>query len=235
MLRPALLAAAAVLAASPAWAGERGYTVTEFDRVDVVGPVSVIITTGKGPSARATGTPGALDRVTVEVRSRRLVVRPIRNVWGGNPADANSPVTVRVTTFAVRDVFVSGVASVSVDKMRGQALTIWASGASSAKIAALEGDRLGLNQDGSGLISVASGKALLAAISNKGTGQVDAGGLTTNDLTLTSTSAGPTLASANRTAKVSAFGQGPVTVTGSASCIVNAPGGTAISCGTTRR
>mgnify|MGYP001374594316 CR=1 FL=1 len=233
MLRPALLAGAALLAAPPAWAGERGYTVTEFDRVDVIGPVSVIVTTGKGPSARATGATGALDRVSVEVRSRRLVVRPLKNVWGGNAADANSPVTIRVTTFAVKDVFVSGVASVSVDRMKAQSLTIWASGAATATVSAVETDRLGLNQDGSGLIKV-SGKALMANISNKGTGQIDARTLSTNDLTLTSTSSGPTAAMALRTAKVASFGQGPVAIAGAASCTVNAPGGGAVSCGRAR-
>lgn len=233
MLRPALLAGVALMAASPAWAGERGFTVTEFDRVDVIGPVSVIVTTGKGPSARAFGTTGALDRVSVEVRSRRLIVRPLKNVWGGNAADANTPVTLRVSTFAVKDVFVSGVASVSIDRMRGQALTIWASGAASASINAVETDRLGLNQDGSGLIKV-TGKALIANVSNKGTGQIDARALAASDLTLTSTSSGPSAAMALRTAKIASFGQGPVSIAGPASCTVNAPGGGAVSCGHTR-
>jgi hypothetical protein len=234
VLRPALLAGVALLAASPAWAGERGYSVTEFDRVDVVGPVAVIVTTGKGPSARATGTPGALDRVSVDVRSRRLVVRPLKNVWGGTAADANSPVTIRVTTFAVKDVFVSGVASVAVDKMKAQSLTIWASGAATATVGAVETDRLGLNQDGSGLIKVSGGKALIANISNKGTGQIDTRTMAVNDLTLTSTSSGPSAAMALRTAKITSFGQGPVAIAGPASCTINAPGGGPVSCGRKR-
>jgi len=221
----------AVLAAGPAYAGERGFSVTEFDRIDVVGPVQLIVETGRGPSARATGTPSALDRVSVEVRSRRLVIRSIHNAWGGNAEDRNSPVIIRASTHDVFDVRASGTSSVAVNRMTGATLTVGASGAASITVGTLSGDRVSLVQDGSGLVS-ASGKALSATLSNKGTGRIAAEALDISDLTIMSTSAGPIAAKASRSAKIVSLGQGDVTVTGKPACTVNAPGGGTVTCGT---
>ena len=61
-----------LLAAAPVSAAERGYTISDFDRIDVSGPFVVQVETGKGPSARATGESAALDRLSVELRGRTL-------------------------------------------------------------------------------------------------------------------------------------------------------------------
>lgn len=235
MVRPKLLlaASASLLAASPALAGERGFSVTDFERVDVVGPLTVEIVTGKGPSARAFGTPSALDRVSMEVRSRRLVIRPLRNVWGGNTRDAGGPVAIRVTTHAVTDVAVSGTGGITLDRMRGQRVSIFVGGASTLAVGRLDADRAQIVQDGSGSIAIAGGTALSATMSNKGTGLLDASALAVHNLTITSISAGPTRASASVSAKLVALGQGLVHVAGSASCTITAPGGGEIRCGRT--
>ena len=71
-LRALILAGLA--AASPAPAATRGYTITSFDSIRVDAPVSVILTTGQGPSARAEGDQALLDRLHVDVSGRQLVI-----------------------------------------------------------------------------------------------------------------------------------------------------------------
>src|SRR5438128_1161935 len=92
-IMPLLLALAA---AAPATAAERRYTITDFDRVEVDGPFQVSLTTGLASGARAVGSQGAIDRLSVEVQGRTLRIRVNRSSWGGYPGDATGPGDVEV-------------------------------------------------------------------------------------------------------------------------------------------
>ena len=235
MIRPLLVATLVFFGAREAMGAERGYSVTDFDKIDVFGPVRVIVEAGRGATARASGTQDGIDRLSVQVRSRRLYIRPVKTRWTGSPrAGETGIVTVRITTHSLRDVVVTGTAQTEVDVLRGATVSLISSGSATITVKRVEADRAAFSLDGSGAIR-AGGKAQIATISNKGTGLIDTSVMVASDLTLASSSAGETRAFANRSAKITAWGQGSVTVEGPASCTVTNPAGTIVSCGTARR
>src|SRR3954464_4919821 len=89
-------------AACPAAAAERNYTVTDFDRVQVDGPYQVTLRTGLTAGARAEGSAGALDRISIDVQGNSLRVRTNRSAWGGYPGDSTGPVAITLTTRDLR-------------------------------------------------------------------------------------------------------------------------------------
>ena len=86
------------VAASPLAAANRNYTVTDFTRVKVEGPFAVTLATNVAPYARASGSQRALDRVSVRVEGRTLIIRVDRSAWGGAPGEQAGPVTIAVGT-----------------------------------------------------------------------------------------------------------------------------------------
>ena len=61
----------------------RTYSVTSFDRIRIDGPYKVALKTNVSPFARATGSPLALDGLSIGVEGRTLVVRTGSGGWGG--------------------------------------------------------------------------------------------------------------------------------------------------------
>ncbi len=216
--------------ASPVLAAERGYSVTDFEKIDVVGPFKVIVETGRSPSARAIGDQAALDRLTVETRGRMLVIRQGANVWGGWPGKRPPAPTIRVTVPNVRMANLSGSGSIAINKVRAQTLQVGIAGSGSIAISAIDADKLSALVTGSGVLTL-SGRAYGLTARNEGSGRIDAGGLTTQTLDLTSNSAGGTEVIAARTAKVVSTGSGNVTVSGKAACNISSVGSGEVSCG----
>jgi hypothetical protein len=88
---PPLLVALAALAAAPAAAAERTYSVTDFDRIQVEGPFEVVLATGLSSKVRASGSTEALDRLSIGVEGGTLRIRVNRSAWGGAPGAAAGP------------------------------------------------------------------------------------------------------------------------------------------------
>ena len=96
---------AALAAARRAGSGapQRNYSVTSFDRIRVDGPYQVTVKTNVAPFARASGTPGSLDGVSIRVEGRTLIVRAdTSGGWGGYPGEGRGPVTIEVGTHDLR-------------------------------------------------------------------------------------------------------------------------------------
>ena len=70
-----LVGLVAALAALPATAAERRIGLTSFDRIVVEGDYLVEVTGSTRVGAVATGEPGALDLLSIEVRDRTLFIR----------------------------------------------------------------------------------------------------------------------------------------------------------------
>ena len=70
MIRTVTLAAL-LLAAAPASAAERNYSVSSFDRIRVDGPYRVTLTTGVSPFAKASGSNAGIDGAVVIQEVRR--------------------------------------------------------------------------------------------------------------------------------------------------------------------
>ena len=79
-----LLASALIVVAGPAWAAERNFTVSNFDRVRVDGPfeVRVIVGAGTSSSGKASGDARVLADLDLSVQNNTLVVRRGNGGWG---------------------------------------------------------------------------------------------------------------------------------------------------------
>lgn len=226
--------AIAALAASPwpAHAAERVFTVTSYDRVRVEGPYQVEIVTGRGSSARATGTREALDRIDLEVQGQTLIIRTDRTGWtGGWPGEGKSgPVTIRLTAGELRAASLSGSGRLTIDRVRGPRIALAIEGSGQMTIGRVETDRLEAALLGSGGLGMAGAvKSLDATV--RGSAGIDGAALVANDLVLTTESAGDVALGARLTAKVISTGSGRTVIGGKPACTVNAIGSGEVICG----
>jgi hypothetical protein len=226
-------AALIALTAVPLNAAERGYSVTSFDRIRVEGPFVVTVSTGKTPSARASGTAEALERVTVRVEGRTLLVRPNVSGWGGYPGRQDAPARVAVSTPGLHTVNLLGSGRVEIDRIKALKVTLTVEGSGRLIIGLLEADTASLAVAGSGGIE-AAGRVKQASALARGVAEIRAGDLVASDLSLVSETAGTVTLSATRSAKVSSTGVGAVEVLGSAACEVKKVGSGPLRCGKSR-
>ena len=216
--------------AFPAVAAERGYSVTDFDRIRIDGPYKVTLATGRSPGARAFGAQGAIDAVTVEVQGRTLIVKRNSQTWGGYPGKPAGPVELRITGYAPRAATLNGAGSLVIDKMKGASLDLLVAGSGLLTVGAIEADRLTVGVIGNGRAEVA-GKAAIAQLAIRGTGVIDGGKLITKDAKVIADGPGSITVSATVTAGVVSNGAGEIVVLGNPACTVKANGSGTVACG----
>lgn len=222
-----LLALLVAMAAVPAGAATRGFTITSFDAIRVDAPVEVIITTGAGASARAEGDQKLLDRLKLDVSGRLLAVTMQR----AQPGDkSGGRAVLRLSTGDLARVVLTGGGSVSVSRMKGLRGEIVLGGNGDVSVAAVDLDQLNLGVAGAGRAQLA-GRAGVASVRVSGPGAVAAEALRTRQVTVANDGPGNVVLSADVTAKVTTSGSGDVTVTGKAACSVDNRGTGRISCG----
>lgn len=225
-----MLASLFFAASGPALAGERRFTVTDFDKVQVEGPFEVVLSTGKSPSAMAVGSASALDRVTVETIGRTLRVKPNRAAWGGYPGEGPGPVKLMLTVHQVRSATVSGAGSLDIDRVNGMRVDLGLSGSGRLSVGKLEADVAGANVVGSGRMTL--GGAVKSFQANvQGSGDLRAEGLMTHDAQIFAESSGLIEVAAKNSAKVRSTGSGDLVVLGSPACTVQALGSGRVVCG----
>lgn len=216
--------------ATPSLAAERSLSVTDFDRLRVEGGFIVEVRTGTATSARISGTQAAIEAASVEVQGRQLNIRRNRSGWGGYPGQVPPAATIRITVPLLANVWVSGPAKVSVDRMKGLRVAASLEGPGSLSIANVAADRIDLATLGSGTLVIAGTVGTLTA-TVRGAGTFDAGKLAVSDLKLTSESAGLVTVSVKRAANVTMTGTGTVTVLGTPACTVKNIGSGTVTCG----
>lgn len=216
--------------AAPAAAADRTYPVLDFDRVQVEGPFEVVLTTGQTTRVRASGSPGALERLSVEVEGSTLRIRVNRSAWGGYPGQSPGPVRVEAATRNLARASVLGSGSLTVDKARGMRIDLNVGGSGRLTVGGLETDNLNVGLVGSGHLALAGhAKQMRATIS--GSGDLDAQALKADDLQLSTDTAGTITIGSARSAKVTARGPGDVTIGGTPACTVDAQGAGSVRCG----
>jgi hypothetical protein len=214
--------------ASTASAAERRYTVTDFTRVRVDGGYGVKVTTGVSPFATASGTPAALDAVSVEVQGQTLIVRQNRSAWGGFPGQRPGPVEINVGTHDITAAWLNGAGSVAVDKVRGLSFQLSVQGSGSGSVANLSVDKLETDLSGSGTISLA-GRAKNVHASVRGPGLFDAANLSAKDVNVSAEGDSVLKITATETAKVFATGTASVELAGKPACTVDSNGAATVS------
>lgn len=223
---------ALLLAASPALAAERRYSITEFDRIQIDGPVRVRVRTDVPNSATATGSAGALDRISVEVQGRTLRIRPNRSGgWGGYPGEAIGGVEIAVGARLLQGMTLTGNGSLDVDRVRGMRIQISLAGGGSLSVGEVAADQLVAALAGSGVVRLA-GKAASLRMTAAGTGDVDAVALQAADAQIDSATSGTVMVAASRSARVLSTGSGDVIVSGKPACTVKQSGAGQVTCGT---
>jgi hypothetical protein len=222
---PALIAA--LTASAPAGAAVRGFTISSFDAIRVDAPVTVVLATGGGVSARAEGDPGALDRLRVELSGRLLNVTMARPRPGEKSGGA---VTLRLSTGTIERVVLTGGGSVAINRMKGLRGDIVLGGNGDVSVADVQLDRIDVALAGGGRVSLA-GRAGVANVRVTGPGALAAEPLRARQATLGNDGPGSIAITADVTAKVTASGSGGVTVAGKPACSVDNRGTGQVRCG----
>jgi hypothetical protein len=225
-----MLAALVSLTATSAQAAERGFTVSGFEKVQVEGPFQVSLTTGSGSHATASGSPQALDRVSVQVEGRTLRIRPNRSAWGAAPAPGEGGVRIVLATHELSSAVVAGSGSLVIDKVKAMRFDAALSGSGRIAIGNVEADKLNLQAMGSGALQIA-GRVKTLAATVSGQAGLSAAGLIADDADLKADTTGAITFGVRRAAKVNATGAGDVIVTGTPACTVIASGVGLVRCG----
>jgi hypothetical protein len=231
MRYPALLIALPlVLTAAPALAKERSVTITEFNRIRIEGNFVVEIVTGRGVSARVSGSEQAIERTSVQNQGEMLVIKPSHNAWGGWQGEDAGVATIRLTTSELRTAGSDGASTVKIDRLRGASVIIAQDGSGSLNVASVEADTLDIGMAGAGSLTVA-GKGAETHIAVKGAGILDASGLAISDLRLSSDGSAVVKVAVKRSANIVTTGTGSVTVVGKPACTVVNKGSGSVRCG----
>jgi hypothetical protein len=233
MIRTLPFALFALAAAAPAAAAERRYSVTDFDRVQVDGPYRVTLLTGLTSGARAEGSAGALDGVSIDVQGRTLRVRRNSSAWGGYPGERTGPVTIALTTRGLRAASVTGSGSLEIDRAAGLRVDVSVSGSGRLGVAGVEADNLVVGLLGGGGITLA-GRARQLKATIQGSGDLAAAGLRAEDAQIIADTAGTVTVAVSRTVKLKASGPGDVEIVGNPSCTIEGQGSGRLACGGAR-
>ena len=235
-----LFAALSLLAAAPAGA-DRTVTIGTIDRLRVEGAYKVTVRTGVAPGLVIGGDGVAAAAIDVRSDGGLLAIRAAGALTGsgggngsGNGAGGRPravPVTITVSTPALRAVTAIGGATIAVGPMKGQAVDLAVSGTGTLTVASVDGDRLTATLIGNGGVTIAGGRVGSARLVNNGGGTLDASGVQVGDLLAHQDGAGAIRASARFTAQVNNSGLGSIAVAGSPRCAVRSPAGGAVTCG----
>jgi hypothetical protein len=204
-------------AASPLAAAQRNYSVTDFNRVRVEGPFAVTLATNVAPYARASGSPRALDRVSLKVEGRTLIIRVDRSAWGGSANEDAGPVTIAVGTHDLDQAILNGPGSLAIDRVRGLKFSLSSFGSGAASIGDVAADRLSISAQGSGSTRLAGATKQFDAALN-GPGMIDASALTAKDATLSAMGPASLRANVTNAVKLTATGTATIALEGGAAC-----------------
>lgn len=223
-----LVSLAAMLAASPAASAERTLSVTSFDRIRVDGPFKVTLTTGVAPFARVTGSSSAIDRVSVDVQGRTLVVRPSLSSWGGYPGEATGPAEIVLGTHDLSQAWLNGAGTLSIDRVRGLTFGFDLQGSGSVAIANMDVDQLRVGLNGAGSATLAGKAPKLTAIV-RGVSSLDASALQVKDAAIGAEGPAQVKASVTGTLKLDARGTSTIDIAGTPACTVTAQGSATVT------
>lgn len=211
---------------------QRNYTVGAFDRIEVAGPFEVDVRTGGSPSVTASGPQKLIERLVVEVRGDRLVIRPReeRGFRWGSGWSKSSKARVQVTAAALSGAAIAGSGGITVDQVSGERFDGSVAGSGDLTIGALDVQSLKLSIGGSGDVRARSGQARSAEYSIAGSGDIDASGVRADTAAVSIAGSGNINGQASATADVSIVGSGDVVLTGGARCNVSKAGSGNVRC-----
>jgi len=204
--------AAALIAASTATAAcshdrdenagpvvSRAFQVGNFTELEAAGPFDVTVRTGTQPGVQVRGNQKLIEKMVVEVRGDKLVIRPEERHgwfhWGSTHGKAEIAVTVP----QLRAASLAGAGGISIDKVQGDSFDGDIAGSGDLSIQSLDVGSLKVSIAGAGSVT-GTGKAGSADYDIAGSGDVAADRITVEDLTVSIAGSGNVRAHATRAA-----------------------------------
>jgi hypothetical protein len=206
-----------IVHAGPSSAATRNFGIESFERIRVDGPYRVRLQTGVAPYARASGNAAALDRVSVTLQGKTLIVRTSQSSWGNFPGEQSGPVEIELGTHELSAAWLNGAGGLAIDKVKGLSFDLSVQGSGLARIAAVEVDQLKVAVAGTASAALAGNAATMnAAI--RGTSMLDAGALSVKDATIAADGPATVRAAISNAAKIEAAGLATIELAGQPSC-----------------
>ena len=206
--------------------GERHWTVSGFDTVNVAAAGDVQVRVGPAFSLTATGSPDMLDKVKVTQDGHDLNIGRRRGVSWGDGGKLHFVLTMP----AIAGAGIGGSGTVAIDRVDGKAFEGNIGGSGKLDIAAMKVAKASFNIGGSGTVS-AAGTAQSLSVSIGGSGNVKATPLSAQTADISIAGAGNVAATVAHSAAVSIMGSGDVTIAGGAKCSVTKMGAGTVRCG----
>lgn len=219
--------------ASPSLAAERRYSISDFERIRLVGAARVVVDTARATTVRASGDREALDDLLVEVTDRTLVIQPAGGRVMTEGKRASGPVTIYVTVPRISGARLNGSGAITLSDFGGLQSDIALAGSGQISVSRLKSDNLAVRLSGSGTLTLA-GTAQRVDANIKGSGSLAAAKLDAADVKLSAASSGTISLAARRTAGVIATGSGTVVIAGAPACTVQNIGTGTVTCGSAR-
>jgi hypothetical protein len=208
--------------------GSRDFAVGTFDRISLTGSSNVVVTVGGAPSVRAEGDTALLEKLEIKVENGILRIGYKKGNWFSRRKD-HGPVTVHVSTAALRGAEVAGSGDMKIDRVEGGDFAGEIAGSGEIQLASLRAGKASFAIAGSGGVT-ASGTAETAEFDIAGSGDVRAGGLQVRSAKVSIAGSGNVETKATESASVDIMGSGDVLVTGGAKCSVNKMGSGDVRC-----
>jgi len=227
-MRTVLLAVfASLVIAAPAAAATRNFGITDFTKVRVTGPYKVTLTTGVAPFAKANGSPGALDRLAIEVRGDTLVVQANPS-WGGYPGENSGPVEVAIGTHDLTNATLFGAGSLAIDRVKGLTFVLIVQGSGASEIGDVAADQLNITLEGTASAKLAGHANKLTALV-RGVSTLQAANLATPVAAISADGTATIDANVTDTARVDGWGAATIRLTGRPSCTLKTAGSTSVT------
>ena len=224
-----VIAVLCAMAATPALAADRSYSVATFDGLRVDGAFTVAVTSGPGPSVRVTGRQADIDVITVRVEAGTLIIRA-PSLARIDRATAGQGMAVTITAPRLRAVALSGSGAVSVDRLQGDVVRIGAGGTGQVAVGQVSAGRLEATLTDGGELDVA-GRVDRALVTMIGAPVLRASDLAVGDLTLNAQGDSRAAARATQRARIVAGGPSRVLIAGNPDCQVRSDGPAEVLCG----
>tara|TARA_R110000824_G_scaffold11746_7_gene51467 strand:- start:17441 stop:18148 length:708 start_codon:yes stop_codon:yes gene_type:complete len=221
---------AALLLPTAAQAAERKYSIYGFEDIRIGSGVDVVLTSGKGASARAEGeTRELLDRVLLQKNGKQLVVSVRPKSLNGDNYDADAPVTLYLSSYAISNVSHLGSGQVTLDKLSGRTPRVRLGGFGTLRIDAVDADRLDVAMTGGGQMIMA-GEARDARVELQGASIFESPDLTVEKLMLVQRGPASSRMKVTREANITNNGTGRIAIAGQPNCTVRTDGAAEIIC-----
>lgn len=227
---PVLAAATALLTLAPAQAATKRFGLVSFERIEVQGDMTIIVTPSSSLFAVADASTAALDTLVVEVQDRTLRVYQAAEGNYGPRARNLGPVTLRISAQNVQQVAMLGSGTLRIAGLRGADVRVDLQGSGRIEAGVVAGQSVIARTTGAGDI-VLTGQAQTLTAITRGAGSIDASAMPTRAVNVRTAGSGSSRFAASQTAAINAAGSASVAVIGRPVCTVTNTGSGQVECG----